>query len=309
MKSIIKIIIRPKSSFLTPIRADIIFGQICWSILHNNGEEQLKLFLSYFKDAPFFLISDGFIDGYLPKPLIKIEKNKDIEKKLQSRKIDDAKKAKKIKLIKIEDFINICKGEVSTIDKLIIRDYNSFVNVEKESIRNNTKNKDDGLFSQKEFWTNTKYSFFIKIINKDLFNEFSIEKYIHQIFGTLGYGAGTSIGKGFFDIKIEDFTCFDDLKGDYKILLSHCVLNKEERNLLLDSRYKIELKYGKLGKNKSLSLNPFKNPLIQIIPGSIIKTEKEYVGEMLNLIESQKEVLDYNYGLLIPCSKNQYEIY
>jgi len=300
MKKIKKIIIKPKSSFLTPIRADIIFGQICWSILCNEGEEQLKLFLSYFKNAPFFLISDGFTDGHLPKPLITVEKNREITKKERSKKIDEAKKAKKIKLIKVEDFINICKGEINTIDELIVPEYKSFFSVEKESIRNNTKNKDDGLFSQKEFWTNKKYSFYIKIINKDLFDKFLIEKYIHQIFEILGYGAGTSIGKGFFDIEIEDFKYFDDLKGDYKILLSHCVLNKEERNLLLDSRYKIELKYGKLGNIKSLSLNPFKKPLIQIIPGSIIKTEKEYIGEMLNLIESQKEVLDYNYGLLVP---------
>jgi len=60
----------------------------------------------------------------------------------------------------------------------------------------------------------------------------------------------------------------------------------------------------RLGKSKSLSNNPFKKPLIQIKPGSVIKTNKEYVGGMINLIDSQKEVLDYNYGMLIPLNKD-----
>lgn len=304
MKKIIKINLKAKSSFSTVIKADIIFGQICWSVIHDKGEDQLKYFLNCFQNNPPFIISDGFIDGYLPKPIIPTNRIEKLSKKEKSIKIDEAKKLKKLKLIKTKDFINICNRRMDNTDELIDSEYSSFLNIEKQTIRNNIKNKENGLFSQKEIWTNSEYSFFIKIINKDIFDSFLIEKYIYQIFEIYGYGAKTSIGKGFFDVKIEDFNHFDNLSGDYGILLSHCILNREEKNLLKDSYYKIELKYGKLGKSKSLSNNPFKKPLIQIKPGSVIKTNKEYVGGMINLIDSQKEVLDYNYGMLIPLSKD-----
>ena len=77
-------------------------------------------------------------------------------------------------------------------------------------------------------------------------------------------------------------------------------MRKEERVVLKESLYKTEVKYGKLGEEFSHTKNTFKNPVIQIAPGSVLNTSQDYVGEMLSLSKGRSEILDYNYGFLLP---------
>jgi len=311
MKKTIIVKLKPKTSFSTPIRADIVFGHICWNIIMNEGEKELQDFLNYFQKTPIFLLSNGFVDDYLPTPLINNKQEEGEKTKKEKIKIMDiAKKIKKANLLRVSDFINVCKGDYDSFNKVVEDDYNDFLIKEealmKNSIdRNLGKVKEDGgLFSNQEFWSKNNYSLYIKILNEELFDYFSIKKRLKEIFELLGYGANKSTGKGFFEITcIEEFNEFDQLSGNYSISLSHCILKNEERHILENSTYKIELKYGKLGEEKSFSDNPFKKPLMQIVPGSVLNTSKEYVGEMINLIEN-KNILDYNYGFLIPIKLN-----
>ena len=128
MKKIIKINLKAKSSFSTAIRADIIFGQICWSDIHDKGEDQLKYFLNCFQNNPPFLISDGFIDGYLPKPIIQTNRIEKLSKNQKSIKIDEAKI--KIKIIKTKDFINICNRRMDMAEFHLY----SFLNIENKQL-------------------------------------------------------------------------------------------------------------------------------------------------------------------------------
>lgn len=306
MKKTIVIKLKPKTSFLTPLRADIIFGHICWNIAMNKGDGELQNFLDHFKKNPIFLLSDGFIDGYLPNPLIRVDKKEKITKQEKIKIMDSAKKIKKTRFLKMRDFINICNGIYDNFDEIAKDNYNDFL-IKKEAVMRNCIDKDfervkrgGGLFSNQEFWTEDNYSLYIKILNEELFENFSIIQALKEIFELFGYGANKSTGKGSFEIvSIDEFNKFDQLKGNCGILLSHCILKNEEKNVLKNSSYKIELKYGKLGEQKAFSDNPFKKPLMQIIPGSVLATNKEYVGEMISLTDN-KNILDYNYGLLVP---------
>ena len=59
--------IEPKSSFLTPLQADTLWAALMWAhaYMHGDSHETRKLVESY---PPKILVSDGFPQGYLPKP-------------------------------------------------------------------------------------------------------------------------------------------------------------------------------------------------------------------------------------------------
>jgi len=63
-----KTTITPTSNFATTLKGDTLFGQICWGIFYSLEEKRLKELLKNYKENPFLVVSDGFREGYLPKP-------------------------------------------------------------------------------------------------------------------------------------------------------------------------------------------------------------------------------------------------
>lgn len=60
-----------KSPFRTEIKADTLWGHICWLIREKEGEEKLVDFLALYKqNSPPFLLSDAFPNNKLPAPIM-----------------------------------------------------------------------------------------------------------------------------------------------------------------------------------------------------------------------------------------------
>ena len=61
-----------KSPVITPFQADTIFGHLSWAIRYIKGEERLIGFLKSFnyRNHPIIL-SDGFPENFLPRPILK----------------------------------------------------------------------------------------------------------------------------------------------------------------------------------------------------------------------------------------------
>jgi CRISPR-associated protein Csm4 len=60
----------PRSPWGTPLQADTLFGHLCWVLAYTQGENALREFLQAFDDAhPPLVLSNGFPNGYLPRPL------------------------------------------------------------------------------------------------------------------------------------------------------------------------------------------------------------------------------------------------
>ena len=60
------------SASLSHWQADTVFGHLCWSLVRRRGEGALREFLARFEGEerdPPVLVSDGFPDAYLPRPL------------------------------------------------------------------------------------------------------------------------------------------------------------------------------------------------------------------------------------------------
>ena len=59
--NIYELIIKPKSSFITNLESDIIWGHIMWMMKYIEGEPKFKEILDEFNNGnPPFIVSNGF---------------------------------------------------------------------------------------------------------------------------------------------------------------------------------------------------------------------------------------------------------
>ena len=69
-----------KSPIITPFQADTIFGHFSWALKYLEGEEKLEEFLEKLEiNSSLMLISNGFPQGFLPRPILKPLSEKDTE--------------------------------------------------------------------------------------------------------------------------------------------------------------------------------------------------------------------------------------
>lgn len=122
--------ISPKSSFLTEIESDILFGHFIWAMKYIEGEEFLKEKLNEYKNGnPPFIFSNGFLNNefpFLKKINLSIEETKEFAKLLdgennkmnQKNVVLALKKLKKYKNVNREVFEELL-GEITEKDLYI----------------------------------------------------------------------------------------------------------------------------------------------------------------------------------------------
>jgi CRISPR-associated protein Csm4 len=65
-----RIVIEPAAPAATPWQADTLWGHLCWALVRRRGESALQSFLQAYRDGvPPLVLSDGFAEGRLPRPL------------------------------------------------------------------------------------------------------------------------------------------------------------------------------------------------------------------------------------------------
>ena len=70
-----------------------------------------------------------------------------------------------------------------------------------------------------------------------------------------------------------------------------------------DGAYKIMIKYGKLGEEKTYCGQPFKKPLIMLRPGAVFRTSpvKPYYGRLVeDVAYSDSSVVQYGFAFSVP---------
>lgn len=173
-----------------------------------------------------------------------------------------------------------------------------------------------GFYFTKYLYFNTNIDIYIKYdpaffcYNSDEENKVDIYKVISFI-GEKGYGGKSSIGAGSFKIveKKENPLNFDSYAQDrfidkkdqniYFLSLSNIVYDDDF--ILSESFYDIKVKYGKVYDIfYTESKNPFKNPFVHFIPGSLFKVKKvkNYYGRnLLNTFTHGKPVVQVLNGM------------
>ena len=259
-----KIIIKPKSPFITSLQSDTIFGHFAWGYRYCFAENRLKELLFDFKEKPFIVFSDGFIKDTLPKPFLKpyLPKNEELL---------SAKEIKKVNFIDKElIFKNIDNLNDEVIFKELLNRKNKKT-LKKETLitQKNSINRDsnlvtEGLYSIKENFFEENFEFEVYFKYQNISKEEIKE--VFELISKRGYGKDKSTGKGKFEYTIEwDFDekkYFLQKKGKYLNLST--MLKSDNMHLYYG---KTITKFPKAGGIYAYS-EPFKNPFIAFIAGS-----------------------------------------
>ena len=285
-----KVTITPIAGFATKLKGDTLFGHICWAILYTLGKEKLSSLLSQYDNNPFLIVSDGFTEGYLPKPKMpsSLLKENSEDKKINRKKIwltlDE--------LLKGEYLKARTDKEANCIDKVEISIHNT--------LNYKTFHTGDGFdpYGLQEFALSKKDIYFLLDEEQLSLEDF---KRAFELFSKMGYGKKTTIGKGRFsydESKIEEVK-IDNTSKAYMALSPFSPNNLEVKDIY----YEPFIRFGKLGLDRA-NKNAFKNPIILAdVAGVVIfntEEKRQYIGKAIRGISQYKDTVHQGYSIVIP---------
>ena len=273
-----KIILKPKTPFLSQLQSDTIFGNFAWGYRYIFGEDELKKRLK----EEFITFSNGFFKGFLPRPFFKPYFDDDINKDVKKTSI----LPKKIVFDLIDKFdrgeldINSQTPEAMIVEYLKNAKFEKVkkedVIIQKNSINRLTNRTNEKLYSLKEEYIDAEFEIYFKTsLDKNEVEE--VFKFIEK----RGFGKDKSVGKGRGEWKIEwDFEekKYFEKKGKYFLNLSMMIKNENDKLIY----GKTITKFPKSGGIYAYS-NPFKNPFIAFLPGSIFESANP--GKLVEIVD------------------------
>ena len=239
--------ITPLSSFITLPKGDILYGHIL-AYLYLMKEKNID----EIKDN--LVVSDMMPYGYFYRPNIPLKFFNEVDKKVLRKK----------------RFITLNSLQNNLEPEKIDFEYKEIVI--KNSISRVSFTTSEGFdpYSIEEI-NYPKMWFFIKC-KEDNFD--SIKKAIDNI-SVYGFGKKSSIGKGRFEYKYEEYE-FSQIDTKYYLAISPFI--KDEKDKVW---YDVYVKFGKYGLNKAK--NSFKRPVVLCDSASVIKldTPQDIYGKIL----------------------------
>jgi CRISPR-associated protein Csm4 len=292
------------SGFITPWHSDTIFGHLCWVAERHDGFMNFSgaagLIDLHRGGKPPLILSDAFPAGFLPAPAdLKEFFDRRMKGELDTDKYSLLKKVKGIEYVNLDQFHRYQKGELFELgegDDPIISAFTLHNQINRLT---NTTREEGSLFELEErFVRGGKFSIYARI--REGFEEDTNR--LFELFAAGGFGRKKSSGKGAF--KVLDIKEFDDLDGvgqpESYLSLSHFVPAQSDPT---EGTYKVMVKYGKMGEEKSCGGNPFKKPLLMIRPGAVFRTHnfRPYYGRMVeNIVYFNSEVVQYCFAFAVP---------
>lgn len=318
------IVIRLKSPVVTPFQSDTIFGHICWAVrfLKWKEEDRLADFLDSYNGEPPLLVSNGFPEGYLPKPVLPPVTQDFLGRVFQEEDLKE--KAYRIKAIKELDIIpvstlELLQRETITSEKLFNDMNKCFEEIEsmktkqeRAIVQHNTINRmglksDGGLYSQEETFFAVDSGIYNIYLRTNYFSSEELEK-IFRYISMDGFGRDKSTGKGHFEFDVKEGIDLPEAeKPNAFMTLSSYVPSESDP---VKGHYSLLHKYGKLGGVYAKGVsevegNPFKKPLIMFSAGSVFYDEYERdktYGQLLDKMHQNEKIRHYAYAFPIGIS-------
>lgn len=285
-----KTTITPISNFITTLKGDTIFGQMCWAIRYKYGEDRLIELLSNYENRPFLIVSDGFTKGFIPKPKL--------PSLLLNESIEDKKLNRKKVWITIDELKDSNFQMAREDSHKEVNNSDTQFSVVKNSINYKTfATEGDGFdpYGENEISFSKKDIYFL------MDNSFTLEELIDsfKLLSEMGYGKDATIGKGRF--QFDSFEeVFIENKSDAYMTLSPSILSDMD---FKECFYEPFTRFGKHGA--SLANNkPFKKPIILADTAAVVrfKDEKEFqfIGKSINSHSSNESTVHQGYSIVLP---------
>jgi len=304
------LVIKPKTSFITPLQSDSLFGSLMWALKYLEGEEKLLEVLKLFCSAPPFLLSNAYPEGFLPKPLIPVFPD---SKELEEADSKQLKEALKLLYIPESDFAEIVENlnSITLTDKLkflyLSKNLKEDVFCKEVVLCKNVINRltfatvEGGLYEQVEQFFNREhnYTIYIKInTSQTLVDEETLFR-LFDYLSSFGFGKKKSAGKGHFEIiDFKQATPPFASKPNAFLSLSNFVPASTDPT---EGFYELFVKYGKVGGDFALR-SPWKKPLIMLKAGSVLKINgevKPYYGRIVSEVYPPVNSV-FHYGFAFP---------
>ena len=284
------------SHYASSWQADTIWGHLCWALRFAYGEDALTDFITcYGKGQPPLLVSNGFPDDLLPRPVLP-DKQADEPSRFRA-----LKEQKTIRWLTPEEFSKTLNGEEIVLSKKDTEIESVTLKNQINRLTGTTGSDEDEtaghLFSFKQRHVDT-VSIYLKIATdfvettRELFRNVSMS----------GYGKRKTVGYGQFSIQSFDefagFTLPKDANGF--VSLSNFVPAVDDPT---SGYWEVLVKYGKLGEEYAITGNPHKKPLVMFKAGSCFYDSpiRDCYGRLVGGLSTKyPNVVQYGYALPVP---------
>ena len=301
-----KINFQIRSPIITPLQSDTIWGYFAWACFRIWGEKFGKEFIEANKNGEPTLVSNAFPEGYLPTPIIEIERTEKVEER------EIFKRAKKKELIKFENFervkdklswselFQVLSDEVKSEEK----ERDKFGRIHSTNIMRNkisrltfTTGETGELFATEETFYESQFKMWFAV-RTNFLNREQLEKILAYIELT-GFGADASTGRGslkFISIE-EDYKFPESENSNAFMSISNFIPTDYDLSQAENLWYSIFTKYPKVGDYFAL-VDPFKKPLVFMKAGSVFKVRnvKEFYGCIVSNVHSNPEIVQFAYA-------------
>ncbi|HEY9159914.1 MAG TPA: hypothetical protein VIS94_02365 [Desulfomonilia bacterium] len=322
------IIIKPESSFGTPLKGDTIFGHICWQAAYDDSllKGGLKKWADCYTEKPFAVFSSAwpvFLESQknkswfafkrpdLPPSMLFRDTASDKRRYMETRKDNLKKKWMKVgedlkinineqAFLNSSDLLKACPECKSTKGGFI-------ENFERQhnSINRLTGTTGEGFapYSVDAFvyYPTVELAIFV-LIDEEATDIKRIQDGLTRI-GQSGFGRDASTGMGRFSLgEVEELPVPKPREGDALYTMSPSI---PDSALCKDCLFTPFVRYGRHGDVMAKSGRPFKSPVIMADEGAVIipkdsrLSEKPYLGKGIKGISKVNDFVTIHQGYSI----------
>lgn len=277
--------IKALTAFATPLKGDTLFGQLCWTIRDQLGNEALEQLLEgYTQGAPFLVVSDPMPSGYIKKPFVpghimgldrldsgtrkQIKKTGWLPTSILKQPISQWR----------NDILLATKKEIQPIHGEL-RHHNTINRITNATGLNQFAPFSSDVINYEQAAIQTIY-----LLSDGRLTAKKLEELILHI-GLFGYGKEATTGLGKFEIANFAPCRRPGLDaGSSAITLAPSVVEHEQLKCA-HCYYQPFTRFGRHGAALATGQQPFKNPTIMVDSGALLtfteKSNKQFVGKGL----------------------------
>ena len=282
-----------KSSLVTPLKGDTIWGHIVWGIANHEGDDSVKKFLEAEKKSePELIVSSAFPKGTICKPFPKHEMRKP---QMSTKDYAQIKKKKKEKFVSAEKYLMNVEEETTHFRTETVQTMHNSLNRFSGTV------EEGNLFTIEEFWS--------ELQDYDLYvlSNYSFER-IKQLLDWAfenGFGADSSTGKG--QIEIGEIVPVNTKRTSQKyVALAPFVTDFS--GIKEDSlRANTFIRSGKIGGAYSSFMSPYKKTVILFDEGAVFESEKpiQFIGNLIEKVHADDKICQSGFAPIIPLGDDE----